>query len=92
MTTHGEWQNYKIVFEQIMKIYLVLHLYSTCYLYVDFGTKGNLHAKSRPIYYDVIPYVSTPVFPESHLSVIQISGILTAPQSLSYSQSAGPGK
>ena len=42
--------------------------------------------------YDVIPYVSTAVFPESHLSVIQICSVLTTPQSLSYRQSAGPGK
>jgi len=40
--------------------------------------------------YDVIPYVTTSVFPESQTSIIQISGILTAPQSLSYRKSARP--
>lgn len=57
---------------------------------VSFGADSTTSADQ--FRYDVIPYVTTAVFPESHLGVIQISGILTAPQSLSYRKSARPGK
>ena len=68
-------------------------LYSLSFAYrVNEGIRVKEPGIKVKVCYDVIPYVTTSVFPESHTSIIYIGGLLTAPQSLSYRESARPGK
>ena len=69
----------------------LLHSLSFAYI-VNEGTREKEPGIEVKFCYDVIPYVTTSVFPESHTSIIYIGGILTTPQSLSYRKSARPGK
>ena len=71
--------------------FYLLHSLSFAYI-LNEGTREKEPGIEVKFCYDVIPYVTTSVFPESHTSIIQIGGILTAPQSLSYRKSARPGK
>ena len=71
--------------------FYLLHSLSFAYI-VNEGTREKEPGIEVKFCYDVIPYVTTSVFPESHTGIIYIGGILTAPQSLSYRKSARPGK
>ena len=71
--------------------FYLLHSLSFAYI-VNEGTREKEPGTEVKFCYDVIPYVTTSVFPESHAGIIYIGGILTAPQSLSYRKSARPGE